>query len=262
MYIASLSSSSTCGNAYLVWDDASRPILIDCGISLRRLTSCLRQLGMELRDVAGLFITHEHSDHVRSMCLATPVPQRFEFPAFAARGFWEWYEEHRPRYIDPDLRRVIEPGQPVQVSGLSVQAFSKPHDAVEPLGFVVESQGERAGFVMDLGYVPERLEPILRGLEHLVFESNHDVEMERNSGRPYFLIRRILGDYGHLSNNQASLSLAKLVTARTRQVILAHLSTECNTPEIARDAVSSVLLAEGKGPALYTAPPGELAIYR
>lgn len=262
MYIASLSSSSTCGNAYLVWDDASRPVLIDCGISVRRLTHSLRELGMEPEDIAGLFITHEHSDHLRAMCLRTPLCQRFGFPAFASPGFWAWYEEHVPRDMDPALRRVVSPGQSVRVSGISVQAFSKPHDAVEPLGFVVECQGERAGFAMDLGHVPDRMEGILTGLEHLVFESNHDVMMERNSGRPYFLIRRVMGDLGHLSNDQASLSLTTLVTVRTRQVILAHLSTDCNTPEIARDAVSSALGAAGKRPVVHTAPPGEMAVYR
>jgi phosphoribosyl 1,2-cyclic phosphodiesterase len=217
---------------------------------------------MEPRDVAGMFITHEHSDHIRSMCLRTPAPQRFEFPVFASPGFWKWYDGRLARYIDPELRRVLVPGQSVQVSGMTVQAFSKPHDAADPLGFVVESQGERAGFVMDLGHVPERLETILRGLDHLVFESNHDVEMERNSGRPWFLIRKVLGDLGHLSNEQASTSLVNIVTAGTRQVILAHLSVECNTPEMARDAVLSALAAAGKRPAIHTAPPGDLAVYR
>jgi len=262
LYLASLSSSSTCGNAYLVWDDAFRPILVDCGISLRRLTGSLRELGMEPRDVSALFITHEHSDHIRAMCLATPVAQRFGIPVYASQGFWEWYRENMARRIALDLVRVISPGQSVLVSGLTVSAFAKPHDAREPLGFVVESGGERAGFAMDLGHVPYGVETLLTGLEHLVFESNHDVEMERTSGRPYFIIRRVLGDLGHLSNEQAADSLSRMVTARTREVVLAHLSIQCNTPAMARDAVASRLQAAGKHPAIYTAPPGGLAVYR
>lgn len=262
MHIASLSSSSTCGNAYLVWDDASRPILVDCGISIRRLVASLCQLGMEPSDLAGLFITHEHSDHIKAMCLKTPVAQKFGIPVFASAGFWDWYLACMPRNLDPCLRRVMAPFETVELSGLNVQAFPKPHDAAEPMGFVVESQGERAGFVMDLGHVPDRIERVLTGLTHLVFESNHDVQMERESGRPYYLIRRVLGDLGHLSNEQAAASLSLLVTKETRQVILSHLSTECNTPEIAREAVRNALAKAGREIALHTAPPGELAVYR
>lgn len=263
MYLASISSSSTCGNAYLVWDDSSRPVLIDCGISLRRLVRALRELGMKPGDVSALFITHEHSDHVRAMNLVTPLPQKFGIPVFASKGFWDWYAGIMPRYIDPALVRVIASGQDVEVSGLTVSAFAKPHDAREPLGFVVESAaGERAGVAMDLGHVPGNVEALLTGLDHLIFESNHDVEMEKTSGRPYFLIRRVLGDLGHLSNEQAAESLARLVTERTKQVILAHLSTQCNTPEIARDAAAERLHATGMHPRLHTAPPGELAVYR
>lgn len=262
LHIASLSSSSTCGNSYLVWDDSSRPVLIDCGISLRRLVAALRLLGMEPGDLSGLFITHEHSDHIRSMCLRAPVAQRFGIPVFASAGFWEWYVDNMSCYLDPTLRRVIAPFETVSLSGATVMAFPKPHDAAEPLGFVVECGGERAGFAMDLGHVPARLEGVLTGMTHFIFESNHDVQMEKDSGRPYYLIRRVLGDLGHLSNDQAAESLARMVTSQTRQVILAHLSVECNTPLLALQSVGRALASAGKNPALHAAPPGDLAVYR
>jgi len=264
LHIASLCSSSTCGNAYLVWDDASRPVLVDCGITLKRLTECLSSLGMKPSDLAALFITHEHSDHIKSMCLRTPVSQKFGIPVFASAGFWDWYEDHMGCYcyLERDLRRVLEPFETVKLpGGPSVTAFPKPHDAVEPYGFVVEYGGERAGFAMDLGHVPERIEGVLRGLTHLVFESNHDVEMEKQSGRPYYLIRRVLSDLGHLSNDQAAKSLSRLVTKDTRQVILAHLSLDCNTPELALSSAGAALRDAGRTPALYAAPAGEMAVY-
>ena len=262
MHIASLSSSSTYGNSYVVWDNDIRPVLIDCGVGLRYMIRSLGVLGLDPSDVAALFVTHEHSDHVRGMTLAVPIPERFGFPVFASRGFWEWYDRCVQRYIDPDLKRVVGHGETVRLSrGLCVRAFSKPHDASEPLGFVVEGPEERVGFVTDLGHVPERMEKVLVGLEQLVFESNHDVEMEKRSGRPWPLIRRVLGDLGHLSNAQAGETLAKLVGADTRRIILAHLSTECNTPEMAMSVVSSALGACSRRPELYTAPAGELAVY-
>ena len=100
------------------------------------------------------------------------------------------------------------------------------------------------------------------GLDHLVFESNHDVDMEKNSGRPWHLIRRVLGRLGHLSNDQAAEALSRIVTSRTRQVILAHLSTECNTPEIAKRVVSQSLKRSGKSPSVHVAPAREIALFR
>lgn len=261
MNIASLSSSSTSGNAYVVWDDSCRPILIDCGVPIRRLVASLKEFGIEPEDVAGLFITHEHSDHVKAMCLMTPLAQKYGIPVYASHGFWKWYGFYAGR-VDRALMRPIEPGECVSVSKARVQAFLKPHDALEPLGFVVECEGERAGFAMDLGHVTHEIESYLTGLDHLVFESNHDVDLERHSGRPWPLIQRVLGNLGHLSNDQAADALTRLVTTRTRQVILAHLSTECNTPEIALSAVSKRLEKVGRRPAIQVAPAREIAVYR
>ncbi len=261
MHIASLSSSSTCGNAYVVWEDGTRPVLIDCGISLRRLVESLRELGMTPQDLAGLFITHEHTDHVRAMCLVTPVAQRFGIPVYASGGFWNWYTTYLGRFVDPSLVHKVCDGEVVETGNVMVRAFEKPHDASEPLGFVVAAGGARVAFVMDLGYVPCSMEKVVAGCEYLVFEANHDVEMERTSGRPPFLIRRVLGEQGHLSNDQASESLSRLVTNETRHVILAHLSTQCNTPRKALQAVSAGLLKAGVSCRVSVAPPGTVAVY-
>ncbi len=261
VYVATLSSSSTKGNAYLAWDDGTRPVLIDCGISLRRLVGGLAQLGMEPRDLAGLFITHEHIDHISAMCLVTPVAEKFGIPVYSSPGFWSWYRCKVGRHIDPSLINVIEANQSVSAGGMSVRAFAKPHDACEPLAFAVESQGERAAFVMDLGHVPDALQEGIAGSDYFVFESNHDVEMEKNSGRPIYLIRRVLGKLGHLSNDQAGRCLADLVTANTRKVVLAHLSLDCNTPEIAVAAVSERLQKVGKLCRVLAAPAGDVAVF-
>ncbi len=261
MYIASLSSSSTKGNAYLAWSDDTRPVLIDCGISIRRLVKCLDELGMKPEDISSLFITHEHADHVCAMSLVTPVAQKFQIPVYSSPGFWGWYMNNVGSHLDASLVKVIQSGEFVDVDGLTVQALGKPHDAAEPLAFTVQSEGGKAAFVTDLGYVPDSLKAGIEDSTHLVFESNHDTEMEKNSGRPIYLIRRVLGKLGHLSNDQASECLGCLVSRNTRQVVLAHLSLDCNTPEMAVDAVTARLREEGMLCDVSAAPSGEMAVF-
>jgi len=261
VYIASLSSSSTYGNAYVVWGDSQRPVLIDCGLSLSRMVNALKELGMKPDDLEGLFITHEHKDHVRAMCLKTPIAQKFGIPVYASLGFWNWYNAYYRHYMAPALVRQIQSGQEVRLSGFRLRAFSKPHDACEPLGFIVESRDSRACFVMDLGYVSALLETLMRGAEYFIFEANHDVEMELNSGRPPSLVKRVLGKRGHLSNAQAADSLSKVVTKNTKEIVLAHLSIDCNTPEKAVGTIRRGLKRQGLNPLINVAPPYGVAIY-
>jgi len=261
MRIFSLSSSSKYGNAYVIWEDSKRPLLIDCGLSLRRLVNGLHEIGLSPEDIAGVFITHEHSDHVKAMCLKTPFAQKFKVPVFAPPGFWRWFNTRHCSYIDPCLVHCVEDNQRVDISGYTVHAFLKPHDASEPMGYRVDGISSSAGFVMDLGYVPSSVEGVLRGVEYLVFEANHDVEMEINSGRPGFLIRRVMGRLGHLSNDEAAESLGRLVTAHTKQVILAHLSIDCNCPDIAVRVVDDKLKELGHKPDIKAAPARGVAAY-
>ena len=261
MHIASLSSSSTCGNAYVVWENSKRPLLIDCGLSITRIVSGLKDLGMVPQDLAGIFITHEHSDHVRAMCLKTPFPQKFRIPVYASQGFWDWYCTFQRSHIDDELVYCVKDGQDTRIAGYTVQSFLKPHDAREPMGFKVNGSSASAAFVMDLGYVPPKIENLLMGTEYLVFEANHDVTMELNSGRPKFLLDRIMGTYGHLSNEEAGKSLQRMVTETTKRIILAHLSVDCNSPDKATAVVTEKIEESGFAPEVTVAPPGALRQY-
>ena len=261
MRIFSLSSSSTYGNAYVLWEDSKRPLLIDCGLSMRRLVNALADIDLAPQDIAAVFITHEHSDHVRAMCLKTPFAQKFRIPVFASPGFWKWFDARHSGYIDPCLVHCIEDNQRVNISGYTVHGFLKPHDAAEPMGYRIDGVSSSAGFVMDLGHVPQSVETVLRGIEYLVFEANHDVEMEKNSGRPWSLIRRVMGKLGHLSNDEAADALSRLVTPCTRQVILTHLSIDCNCPEIAASVVGDKLEACGYRPDIKVAPASGVSAF-
>ena len=260
LHLASVSSSSVYGNAYIVWEDSSGPVLVDCGTPVKRLLRGLELLGFSPRDIRAVFISHEHVDHVQSLCLKRPFPERFSIPVYASPLFWNWY--FRCGYdLDRRLVRTIQDGQRVREGGLTVSAFWKPHDSTDPLSFVVEGKEGRAALLTDLGHVPSRIISLLRGAEYVVLESNHDVEMEKSSGRPYPLIARVLGDYGHLSNVQAGAALARIVTKNTRKVVLAHLSVDCNTPEKAFRSSSEALFGTEFSGELRVAPCKELAVY-
>lgn len=254
----SLASSSTHGNAYLVavtgGGRGGAALLVDCGTPLRRLEAALAERGVDAGRVAGLLLTHRHGDHTRAMRLKHPLPQRHGFPVFAPAGVWaEADGEFGP--IEPALRQVIAPFAPFRVGPFRVTAFAKPHDARDAVGFIIEAAGERLAVVTDLGTVDDGLVRLLRGAHHLIFESNHDPELERRSGRPRYLIERILGDNGHLSNEQAGAALARIVGRSTRAVLLAHLSIDCNLPQLALRAVARHLQAANFAGVLAVAPP-------
>lgn len=256
----SLASSSTHGNAYLVEavgeaGDARARILIDCGLPLRRLEAALAGLGVDPRTLDGVFLTHEHHDHIAALRPRLPFPQRHRVPVYATAAGWRALHG-RIGPLDERLRRVIAPGGAVPVGPMTVSALPKRHDAADPVGFLVSTARARLGVVTDLGTVDADLLAALRGAEYLVFESNHDVGMQRASERPPELKRRVLSDVGHLSNDQAAAALAHLVTAATRVVLLAHLSEECNRPDLARRAVASRLAGGAFRGTLDVAPPG------
>lgn len=260
LHLASLSSSSTHGNAYVVWDDSSGPLLFDCGTSLNGLVRGLRTLGFSPEDVRAVFITHEHEDHIRALCLKRPFPQRFSVPVYASPLFWRWF--FRCGYhLDPDLVKTIQDGEQVRVGGFAVGAFWKPHDSLDPLSFLVEGRDGRAVVMTDLGHVPSGIVSLVRGVEYLVIESNHDVEMEKSSGRPYPLVARVIGDYGHLSNVQASVAASHIATRYTRTIVLAHLSLDCNVPEMARRLCDDALRGTGFAGDLHVAPAKDPAVY-
>ncbi len=239
MRFCSISSSSVYGNCYFIESPGGLRILVDCGVGLRRLERHLSGIGVLPDSISALFITHDHRDHTAGLELRRPFAQRYRIPVYATRGFWRrWGGGDR---IDDYLRRTVIPGKPVDVGDCAVTAFLKPHDAVEPVGYSLRCGGRMLSVVTDLGCVPPEVEDSVRDSTHLIFESNHDRDMELRSGRPPALVHRVLSDVGHLSNDQAARALARVVTHDTRLVLLSHLSIDCNRPDLALRAAGSAL---------------------
>ena len=211
--------------------DGTTSLLVDCGISCRRIVTHLRELGVDPAALAGICITHDHIDHVSG--LAT-LHKRFpDVPVYATDGTRACVSRHPG--CENVAWSVFSPGNDFDVGTLRVHPFATPHDAGDPVGFVFrDAAGAVLGYATDLGYVPAMVQMRLRACQALVLESNHDRLMLRNSGRPWSLIDRIAGNSGHLSNDQsAELVESLLPAAPLRTLVLAHLSDECNDPDIA-----------------------------
>ena len=208
--------------------------LVDAGISCRRIRACLQELGLCLGDLAGILVTHSHGDHTRgleTLCKSQAVA--VYATAATARAI-------ATPHIAPCLRR-IEPGDVFPLGPVRVTVFPTSHDAPGSVDFRFDCGGCSAGVLTDTGYVTDEAAEALRGVELLVLESNHDILRLKSGSYPYPLQQRILGDLGHLSNEAAALFAAEMAAFGTQLFILAHLSRENNTPQLALEAVSAAL---------------------
>lgn len=231
MRISVLASSSS-GNATVI-AAGNTALLVDAGISATRIRRGLECCGLSPAALQGIFITHEHVDHVSGLgvfCKKCPAPI------------------YCSRYLRDDLRRTvgsplsfIEPGRTVQVGDIAITPFSVSHDALDPMGYIFEHGGIRLGYVTDTGYITRPMDAILQGVNALYLESNYDEQMLHASGRPWRLIDRIQGRWGHLSNAQACELVRRLAHPGLRHIILAHLSSECNTRDRATSLMQSTL---------------------
>ena len=238
-------ASGSGGNCLLL-ENHDTKVLIDAGISKRRVDAALKSLGCTMGDIAGVLITHEHSDHISG--LETLVKGR-EIPVYAPHTV-----AARLCGMKPDLEdsiRHIPVGAAFAIGSLGVTAFHTSHDTDESVGYRIEGEGVYA-HATDTGCVTEEMRAALLGADTVLLESNHDEEMLRCGPYPFYLKRRILSDRGHLSNAACAAFARELAGSGTRQIILGHLSRENNTPAKAMAETGRALL--GTDTALYCAP--------
>ena len=239
MEICVLASGST-GNCIYVAGGGTR-VLIDAGLSLKETSARLAQLGLEMSAISAVLFTHDHGDHCQR---ADVIHRRHGLPFYANEGTAEGIEQTTKR---SDLTwQIFETGSPFTIGSLHIEPFSVPHDAADAVGFVITEGSIRLGVATDFGVATTLIRSKLADCDALILETNHDVEMLKQSGRPWSLIQRILGRQGHLSNEAAAELLASVLGPRLRAVFLAHLSEHCNTPQLAEHALSTVLQRAGR----------------
>lgn len=245
--------SGSAGNcAYLETGEAR--ILVDAGFSPRQIRLRLASLGRAPENLSAILLTHEHSDHIAGL---VGLADKLHIPVYCNRGtqdgtVWAFKDKVKSK-TDPAQNgaevfksridwRLFETGATFEVGDVSIETFSIPHDAQDPVGYTLHHSAGSVGFATDLGHVTKLVLERIRRANVLVLESNHDVKMlQECPRRSWALKQRILGRHGHLSNVTAADTAAQIMSSGLRHLFLAHLSRECNTPELAEHIMAEQL---------------------
>jgi phosphoribosyl 1,2-cyclic phosphodiesterase len=239
MRCATLYSGSSGNSIYLENDDTK--ILIDAGVSGRKIEKGLADIGVSVCDIDAILVSHEHSDHVSSLGI---LSKKHDIPVFASQGTWNNMKQQSEKL---SIKNMISfnPDKWFSVGSFDIFPFKIPHDAVEPCGFSVCSHGKKVTIATDMGHINPELIKNMESSDLLLIEANHDIEMLRCGTYPWFLKRRILGENGHLSNEVAATTIRHLVKGGMRKFFLGHLSRENNFPELAYQTVINALTEIG-----------------
>ena len=229
--------SGSAGNCTLIETERTA-ILVDAGLSSRQINHRLASLGRTADDVDAVLLTHEHSDHTRGLGM---LCKNRDIPVYANRLTAEAIATEDKFKVS---WRLFATGQPFEVGDFHVESFSVPHDAYDPVGFAIHAGDYAVGVLTDLGHATKLVVERMRAMDVLVLESNHDMKLlQEDAIRPWALKQRIMSRHGHLSNEAAATLAGEVCSDRLRQVFLAHLSRDCNRPEIAQRVVSEKLPA-------------------
>ncbi len=229
-------SSGSCGNAIYI-ESARTKLLVDAGNSLKYIGKQLEAFGVRLSEIDAVLLTHEHHDHIKS---AGSISRRFGTKVLANA---KTLEALPTRFGQAEVR-VFPDNASFEIGDFEIKSVPHSHDCRAPVGFVLHCQGKKICVATDLGRITPSVEEGLRGAHVIVLESNHDPKMLADGRYPVRLKARVAGDQGHLSNSAAGKTLARLATGDKQKVLLAHLSEENNSPDVAAKTVRSLLMEQ------------------
>ncbi|WP_077623745.1 MBL fold metallo-hydrolase [Sediminibacillus massiliensis] len=234
-----LASGST-GNAFYIASEREK-ILVDAGLSGKEMERLLAEVNIDPNEITRLLVTHEHSDHIKGLGI---MARRYNLPIFANEKTWKAMEGSIGK-ISLDQKFLFNMEETKSFGDIDVESFGVSHDAAEPMFYTFHHNKKKVALVTDLGYVSERIKKTVENADAYIFESNHDVSMLRMGRYPWNVKRRILGDSGHVSNEDCALALSDIIGNETKRIYLAHLSKDNNMKELARMSVENYLNDNG-----------------
>lgn len=221
--------SGSKGNCTVICSNDNHYIMIDNGLSKRKVISKLSELNIAIDDIKALLVTHNHSDHIAGIGIF-PKEQIYSTSLCG---------------VDAPVSNYLIPFDSYSINGFNVTCVPTSHDAPGPCGYIIECDNETLVYITDTGYIYERVCEMIGDKEYYIIESNHNVRMQLESSRPQYLKKRILGDLGHLSNEDSANYVCDVIGTNTKEIILAHLSEEANTPQKAMEDYQNVFLERG-----------------
>lgn len=255
MRFVSIASGSS-GNCIYAGTESTH-VLIDAGISTKRIEKGLFEVGVKPAELSGICITHEHSDHVKGLGV---LARKYEVPIYGTEGTLKEIRKMKSLGEYPkELLNPILPDVDFAVGDLTVKPFHIDHDAADPVAYRIQSGNKSIAVATDLGHFNQYTIDHLLDLDAVLLESNHDIRMLETGPYPYYLKRRIMGDFGHLSNENAGRLLNCILNDKLKHILLGHLSQENNLPEL---AFETVRLEVDMGECPYQASDFHMAVAR
>ncbi|WP_040214695.1 MBL fold metallo-hydrolase [Clostridium polynesiense] len=236
MKFCSLYSGSS-GNSIFIASDNTR-ILIDAGLPGKSIDAALKEINEDPSKIDAIFITHEHSDHIKGVGV---ISRKYDIPIYTNEATWNSMLPCIGKIKEHNIK-IIEKRSVTAIKDIDIISFNTPHDAVGPMGYTLHSKGKRISVATDLGTFTEEVKYNIKDSDIILLESNHDVQMLKYGPYPYPLKRRVLSEIGHLSNEACAEALVNINDeSKVRRIILGHLSNTNNYPELAYQTVFNIL---------------------
>ncbi|WP_288623291.1 MBL fold metallo-hydrolase [uncultured Streptococcus sp.] len=235
----SILASSSTGNSFYV-ETPQKRFLIDAGLTGKKITSLLAEIDRKPENLDAIFITHEHSDHIKGVGV---LARRYNLDVYANEKTWQMIDERNMiGKLDLAQKHIFERGKTLTLGDIDIESFGVSHDAVEPQFYRLMKDNKSFVVLTDTGYVSDRMAGIIENADGYLIESNHDVEILRSGSYPWSLKQRILSDKGHLSNEDGAGTMIRTIGNRTKKIYLGHLSKENNIKELAHMTMENNLI--------------------
>ncbi|MGM0379878.1 MAG: MBL fold metallo-hydrolase [Bacillota bacterium] len=233
----SLASGSKGNSQFISTKNSS--LLIDAGMSGKYIENALKSIDKKISEIKGILVTHEHTDHISGVGV---LMRRYNFPLYITKNTFGEIKDKIGK-IDMEKVNFIKKNEKFKINDLTIEPYEISHDAIEPLGFIINYRNKKISLATDLGHAPNKLIKKIKDCDLLFIESNHDESMLESGKYPYFLKRRVLSNHGHLSNDAAGSVIKEVIKhGRVKNILLAHLSKENNFPELAFQTVKNYMM--------------------